>query len=123
MIDMAVLKDSSVRRGTATITSSNGDVIIRIRTRPLPKSVTEFLLRYAESMKQFLLDRRARVEDDVELITERVTVEKRISLNEFKRELEILLSTEGGEWASIIDRFESSRHYLIAEFVHSVQNE
>lgn len=120
---MAVLKDSSIRRGTATITSSNGDVTIRIRTRPLPKPVTEFLLKHAGCMKQFLLDRRARIEEDVELTAERLIVGKRLSLNEFKRELEALLLIEGGEWANIIDRSESSDYYLIAEFVHLVQNE
>jgi hypothetical protein len=105
MVDMVALKDSSVRRGTATITSPNGDVTIRIRTRPLPTSVTEFLLKHAESMKHFLLDRRVRVEEDVDLTTERVQLEKRLSLNEFKIKLEEILVAEGGEWKTIIDRF------------------
>jgi ribosome assembly protein 1 len=103
-LDMVALKDSSVRRGTAVITSPNGDVTIRIRTRPLPKSVTEFLLKHAESMKHFLLDRRTRVEEDVDLASERITNEKRLSLFEFKKELEEILSAEGGEWKHIIDR-------------------
>ena len=101
---MVALKDSSVRRGTATITSPNGDVSVRIRTRPLPSSVTEFLLKHAESMKHFLLDRHARVEEDVDLTTERVQLEKRLSLAEFKAKLEEILIAEGGEWKSIIDR-------------------
>jgi len=104
-LDMVTLKDSSVRRGTATITSPNGDVTIRIRTRPLPASVTEFLLKHAESMKHFLLDRRARVEEDVDLTTERVHLEKRLSLTEFKTKLEEILVAESGEWKNIIDRF------------------
>jgi hypothetical protein len=105
MVDMVALKDTSMRRGTATITSPNGDVTIRIRTRPLPNSVTEFLLKHSESMKHFLLDRRARVEEDVDLTTERVQLEKRLSLNEFKIKLEEILVAEGGEWKTIIDRF------------------
>jgi ribosome assembly protein 1 len=105
MLDMVALKDSSARRGTASITSPNGDVTIQIRTRPLPTSVTEFLLKHAESMKHFLLDRRARVEEDVDLTTERVQLEKRLSLNEFKIKLEEILVAEGGEWKTIIDRF------------------
>lgn len=104
MIDMAALKDSSVKRGTAVITSPNGDVTIRIRTRPLPKTVTEFLLKHAESMQHFLLDRRTRVEDEVDLATERVTIEKRLSLPEFKKELDEILSAEGSEWKNIVDR-------------------
>jgi hypothetical protein len=101
---MVTLKDSSVRRGTAMITSPNGDVTIRIRTRPLPKSVTEFLLKHTESMKHFLLDRRTRVEEDVDLATERIIVEKRLSLSDFRKELEEILSAEGGEWKSIVNR-------------------
>jgi hypothetical protein len=104
-LDMVMLKDSSVRRGTAVITSQNGDVTIRIRTRPLPKSVTEFLLKHAESMNHFLLDRRTRVEEEVDLTTERITIEKRLSSSEFKGELEEILSAEGGEWKNVVDRY------------------
>ena len=104
-LDMVALKDSSVKRGTAVITSPIGDVTIRIRTCPLPKSVTEFLLKHAESMNHFLVDRRIRVEEEDDLATERVTVEKRLSSSEFKKELEEILSAEGGEWNNIVDRY------------------
>lgn len=100
--DMVALKDTSVRRGTATITTPNGDVSVRLRTRPLPKAVTEYLLKYAWSMKHFLLDRRSRVEED--LAIERVTVEKTLTLAEFKKGLEEVLEAEGGEWKNIIDK-------------------
>jgi hypothetical protein len=103
--DMTVLKDSSLRRGTATIASPSGDITIRMRTRPLPQSVRDFLLKYAESMNHFLLDRKARVEEDVS--TERISLEKRLTLDEFKKELEAILSAEGGEWKTIIDRYYS----------------
>ena len=102
---MVALKDSSMRRGTATVTSPNGDVTLRIRTRPLPKTVTEFLLTHAESMKYFLLDRRARVEEEVDLTTERVQLEKQLTLSEFKATLDEILGAEGGEWKSIVDRY------------------
>jgi ribosome assembly protein 1 len=104
IVDMVAIKDSSVRRGTATITSPNGDVTIRIRTRPLPQIVTKFLIKHSESMKHFLLDRRMRIED-VELATDRISMEKTLSLHDFKKELEDVLSTEGGEWKTIIDRY------------------
>ena len=103
---MVALKDSSVRRGTATVTAPTGDVTIRIRTRPLPKSVTDFLLKHAESMKHLLLDRRTRVEEDVDLANERVIVEKRLSLSEFRNGLEEVLVAEGGEWKNIIDKYD-----------------
>lgn len=102
--DMVALKDSSLRRGTATITSLNGDVTIRMRTRPLPQAVTDFILKHAESMKHFLLDRRSRIEELDDVATEALSVEKRISFDEFKKELEALLVVEGGEWKSVIDR-------------------
>jgi hypothetical protein len=107
-LDMVTSKDSSVRRGTAVITSPNGDVTIRIRTRPLPKSVTEFLLKHADSMNHFLLDRRTRIEEDVDLTTERVAVEKRLSSSEFKIQLEQILSAESGEWKNLVDRYIST---------------
>jgi len=102
---MVALKDSSVRRGTATITSPTGDVTIRIRTRPLPVAIKEFLLKHTESMKQFLLDRRAQVEEDAEVATEIVAIGKKLSFTDFRKQLEDLLSAEGGEWRGIIDRF------------------
>jgi len=101
---MAALKDSSVRRGTATVTSPSGDVTVRIRTRPLPSNVKEFLLRHAESMKQFLLDRRTRVEEVGDVATERVTMEKILSFHDFRKALEEILANEGGEWKGLIDR-------------------
>jgi hypothetical protein len=103
-LDMVALKDSSIRRGTVTITSPTGDVTIRIRTRPLPSAVTSFLLKHAESMQHFLLDRRSRIEEDVDLAAERITVAERLSITDFKKALEEILVAEGGEWKSIIDR-------------------
>ena len=100
--DMIALKDTSVRRGTVTVTTPNGDVSVRLRTRPLPKAVTDYLLKHAESMKHFLLDRKSRVEED--LAAERITVEKTLSLSKFKKGLEEVLEAEGGEWKSIIDK-------------------
>jgi hypothetical protein len=67
--------------------------------------VRDFLLKYAESMNHFLLDRKARVEEDVS--TERISLEKRLTLDEFKKELETILSVEGGEWKTIIERYYS----------------
>ena len=104
---MVALKDSSVKRGTATVTSLNGDLIIRIRTRPLPTNVMEFLLKHVESMKHFLLDRRAGVEEEADTTTERVQHEKHLTLNEFKVKLEEILVAESGEWRNIIDRSRS----------------
>lgn len=105
MVDMIALKDTSVRRGTATITSPSGDVTIRIR--PLPDTVKEFLIKHAESMKQFLLDRKTRVEEEGDVATERVTLEKRLSFQDFRKEFQEILNAEGGDWSRIIDR-----HYI-----------
>jgi len=98
---MVALKDSTVRRGTGNVTSPTGEVSLRIRTRPLPKSVTEFLLKHAESMKSFV-DRKIRVEE--ELTLERITLEKLLTFQEFQTQLNRVLSSEGGEWREIIDR-------------------
>jgi len=105
MVDMVALKDTSVRRGTATITSPSGDVTIRIRTRPLPDTVKEFLIKHAESMKQFLLDRKTRVEEEGDVATERVSLEKRLSFQDFRKELQEILNAEGGDWSRILDRY------------------
>jgi hypothetical protein len=110
---MVALKDTSMRRGTAAISSPNGDITIRVRTRPLPANVKEFLLKHAESMTHFLLDRRTRVEEDVDLATERLSLAKRLSLDEFKKELDVILAAEGGEWKSVIDRYSLCRDILI----------
>jgi ribosome assembly protein 1 len=107
IVDMVVLKDSSLRRGTATITSPNGDITIRIRLRPLPTSVTDFLLKHTLCIKNFLLDRRVRIEE-MDDVTESVSVQKRLSFDEFKKELETLLVAEGGEWRGILDQSSST---------------
>lgn len=99
-----MLKDSSLRRGTATITSPNGDITIRVRIRPIPQPVTDFLLKHAGCIKTFLLDRRVRIEE-MDDVTETVSVEKRLSFDEFKKALETLLAAEGGEWKGILDKF------------------
>ena len=86
------------------ITSPNGDVAIRMRTRPLPQSVIDFLLKHSESMKQLFLDRRGQIEDLDDVATKSVSVEKRLSFEEFRKELEAILVAEGGEWKTVIDR-------------------
>jgi ribosome assembly protein 1 len=101
---MVALQDTSLRRGTATFSSPSGDVTIRIRTRPLPDAVKKFLLKHAESMKHFLQDRRAHVEEEGELATEIFGLEKRLSFAEFRNQLTDVLVAEGGEWKGIIDR-------------------
>ena len=106
--DMVPLKDSGVSRGTVTITSHTGEVSIRIRTRPLPKAVTEFLSKYSESMK-FFVARTARIDED--LTTERVSLEKRLSFSEFKTKLEAILSNAGNEWRTVVDRYASLMRY------------
>jgi hypothetical protein len=111
---MVVLKDSSLRRGTATTTSPNGDITIRIRIRPLPQAVIDLLLKHALCIKGFLLDRRVRIEE-MDDVTETVSTEKRLSFDEFKRELETLLVAEGGEWKGILDKFTPSFRDLIVE--------
>lgn len=107
IVDMVALKDSTVRRGTATITSPNSDVTIRVRIRPLPRAVTEFLLRHVESMKHFFLDRRASADEDIELITERITMEKRLTRTEFRKGLDEICTAEGGEWKGVVNRLDS----------------
>ena len=122
ILDMVTLKDSSLRRGTAVITSPNGDVTIRIRTRPLPQSITDFLLKHSESIKQLFLDRRGRIEDLDDVTIETVSVGKRLTFEEFRKELEALLVGEGGEWKSVIDRCSLFHSNLTLESAPSVQN-
>jgi hypothetical protein len=98
---MVALKDSTVRRGTGNVTSPTGEVSLRIRTRPLPNAVTEFLLKHAESTKSFV-ERKVRVEEDLTL--ERISFEKQLTMEKFRSQLDEVLSSEGGEWRGIIDR-------------------
>jgi len=102
---MAPLKDPSLRRGTAIITSATGEITVRIRTRPLPESVLEFLLKHPESMKHLLLDRRTRDEEDVDLTHETLSTETTLSLSEFRTELDELFATEGGEWKGMTEKY------------------
>src|SRR5271156_3843036 len=101
---MAPLKDPSLRRGSAIVSSATGEITVRIRTRPLPENVLEFLLKHPESMKQLLLDRRTRDEEDVDLSTETLSTETSLSLAEFKTQLEELFAAEGGDWKGMTEK-------------------
>lgn len=102
--DMASLKDSSIKRGTATITSPNGDITICIRTCPLPTTVTAFLNKHTESLKRFVLDRRIKVEEDEGLPSQSAFMQKQLSLSQFKKSIEELFAAEGSEWKHVVDK-------------------
>ncbi|KAI5286859.1 Cytoplasmic GTPase/eEF2-like protein (ribosomal biogenesis), partial [Ascosphaera acerosa] len=49
--DMAASKRPELPRGTAVMTSASGQLTLRVRVRPLPQAVTEFLTKHAATLK------------------------------------------------------------------------
>lgn len=117
--EMSPPKDPSLPRGTVVVTTPSKKVTMRIRLRPLPTEVTQFLLKNSISIKQLYAERRGVEEAEVAASevadaagkavadaahgTEKT---KLLSLSEFCEGLRQAFS-EGGEkevWAGVVEQ-------------------
>lgn len=108
-------------RGTAIGVTSSKQVTIKIRVRPLPKKVTEFLIKNAGTIKRLYADRKAEeqglkegdeksdaasdVQEDVEADT---ALESNVlTFDEFKKQLTALFGTAKHDrdvWTGVVDK-------------------
>lgn len=119
--EMASQKNKDLPRGTVTGVTASNQITIRIRVRPLPRAVTEFLDKNAAAIRRLYSERRAEEEearkaddqarsdsiaqDDDEGVTTNGT--STLSLAEFRRELQQAFQGVKGEreiWANVIDK-------------------
>lgn len=64
--EMSPPKEANLPRGTVVATTPSKQVTVRVRVRPLPTEVTEFLLKSSASIKQLYAERRG-VEESEEV--------------------------------------------------------
>ncbi|CAD6444159.1 b94f5ddc-8449-4f80-b578-dbb960f8be2e [Sclerotinia trifoliorum] len=117
--DMKPLANKELGRGTVVLSTTSKQITIRLRVRPLPVEVTEFLVKNAGAIKRLYSDRQAeekskKTSDDStqetieqEEVDELLGGEKVLSLAEFKKELQKTFEGVKGQkdiWASAVDQ-------------------
>ena len=123
--EMNAPRDPKLPRGTVVADTSSKQIQIRLRVRPLPESVTNFLTKNAAAVKRLYAERKAREEADKETETsddeekdkkvvraddEDEDVQdsgKILSLDEFKVQLSEAFAEAKSEkdiWSDVIDK-------------------
>lgn len=117
--DMKPPANKELGRGTVVLSTTSKQITIRLRVRPLPAEVTEFLGKNAGAIKRLYSDRQAeekskKTGDDYnqksteqEEVDEVLGGEKVLSLAEFKEELQKTFEGVKGQrdiWASAVDQ-------------------
>lgn len=69
--EMSPPKEANLPRGTVVATTPSKQVTVRVRVRPLPTGVTEFLLKNSASIKQLYTERRG-IEEAGTIISEEI---------------------------------------------------
>ena len=117
--EMAPQKDKSLPRGTVIGVSTSKQISVRLRVRPLPSTVTEFLGKNAAAISPLYSERKAQ-EDGGKLVPENEDVlggneanedavvnSGQLTLKEFKQQLTAAFAEEKGqvdEWKEQVDK-------------------
>jgi ribosome assembly protein 1 len=116
-------RDKDLPRGTVVVETSSKQVSIRLRVRPLPLQVTEFLTRNAGAIKRLYAERKEREQDDDDSIPGAdadgptshnaesddigiVETGKVLSLDEFKTQLQAAFAEAKNEkdlWKDVVE--------------------
>lgn len=115
-------KDPSLPRGTVVGVTSSKQISVRLRVRPLPPTVTEFLSKNSAAIKRLYAEKRAEeerqrtgkdataettvAEDGIEE-ADQVEIGHTLDLTEFKRQLEDAFKEAKGQkdiWADVIEK-------------------
>lgn len=118
--EMQPPKNKELPRGTVIGVSTSKQVTVRLRVRPLPNSVTEFLLKHARAIRQLYSEQNAEQEGkretgpDDEDVDELETAEDALapgtcllSLLEFREKLRSAFAEAKGEatvWANVVEK-------------------
>jgi ribosome assembly protein 1 len=110
--EMAPPKDPNLPRGTVVAITPSKQITVRVRTRPLPAAVTEFLVQNSVSIKSLYSSKRgkeaeAAAEEGEEDKATRAKL-KLLELEELKQGLqkafESAPSKERDVWAGVVDK-------------------
>lgn len=113
--EMSPPKEASLPRGTVVAVTPSKQVTVRVRVRPLPTEVTEFLLKNSASIMQLYAERRGAEEAETAIPEQAIadTAEgtektKLLSLSEFCKGLKKAFDeVEGNEkevWAGVVEK-------------------
>lgn len=112
---MPPLKDVNLPRGTVVAVTPSKQISVRIRTRPLPAAVTDFLIKNSTSIKTLYATRRGAEKLESGEAAGAVSEEERLSqaklklmeIEEIKQGLKKAFDTapskERDVWAGVID--------------------
>ncbi|KFY25265.1 hypothetical protein V491_01839, partial [Pseudogymnoascus sp. VKM F-3775] len=113
--------DKELGRGTVVAVTTSKQVTVKLRVRPLPKKVTEFLVKNAGAVRSLYADRKAQEQernedaktddgsekDDLEVGAGAVESTAVLSLEDFKKQLLAALDSVRSErdiWAGVIEK-------------------
>ncbi len=117
--EMAPQKDKSLPRGTIVGVSTSKQISVRLRIRPLPSAVIEFLEKNVAAVRRLYSERKAKEEGgemfhenvevaDGDLINQDTVVASgQVTLKEFKEQLRSTFAEEKGqaeEWKDVVDK-------------------
>lgn len=119
--EMAPPRNKDLPRGTVIGSTASKQLTVRLRVRPLPAPVTEFLIKNAGSVRRLVSERRAEEEaakrnvgeEMKRLVEEETAVDdglsdrRVVSVKEFKSELQQAFQEVKGEretWANVVDK-------------------
>ncbi|KAI5807147.1 P-loop containing nucleoside triphosphate hydrolase protein [Geopyxis carbonaria] len=109
--EMAPPKDANLPRGTVVAVTPSKQTTVRIRTRPLPAAVTQFLIQNSGSIKQLYSTKQGTEEPAGELNEEeklQLAKTKLMSMDEIRKGLEKAFkkapSREREVWAGVLDK-------------------
>jgi ribosome assembly protein 1 len=108
-------KDPELPRGTVIATTTNKQVSVRLRVRPLPASVTDFLSKNAGAIKRLYAEKSVEEGDDALPGTEQDGMEEAeqletghaLSLIDFKKQLAAAFKEAKGQreiWTDVIEK-------------------
>ncbi len=117
--EMALQKDKSLPRGTILGVSTSKQINVRLRVKPLPSAVTDFLEKNVAAIRRLYSEKKAK-EDSGELVLENdealasdeanqdpSAISSQLSLKEFKTQLTSAFIEEKGqadEWKDVVDK-------------------
>ena len=117
-VEMAPPRDKSLPRGTIIGVSTSRQISVRLRVRPLPAAVTEFLEKNLAAIRRLYSERKAQEDagkvahdneegsDADETNQDAVISLTQLSLGEFKEQLKSALTKEkahADEWKDVVD--------------------
>ncbi|KAL8972438.1 MAG: hypothetical protein Q9197_002778 [Variospora fuerteventurae] len=118
-VEMAAPKDKDLPRGTVGATTASKQITLRLRVRPLPSAVTEFIARNVDVIRQLYAEKKAQEKsvqtfgDEKDMITDHEDSDNKIhrpdliSVLDFKTKLQDTFAnttSQSETWSNVVDK-------------------